>query len=84
MKILLASIILIFSAPSMAGGDKSDDMTDFIEEGTVQIKSLATSLKTKLSEAMQNGGPGNAIEVCNLEAPAITSEITWAELPGDF
>ena len=75
MKILLASILLIFSSASIAGGDDPDDMAVFIEQSKAQIKRLATSLKTKLTEAMQNGGPGKAIEVCNLEAPVITSNI---------
>lgn len=75
MKILLASILLIFSSASIAGGDDPDDMAVFIEQSKAQIKRLATSLKTKLTEAMQNGGPGKAIEVCNLEAPVITSDI---------
>lgn len=75
MKILLASILLIFSSASIAGGDDPDDMAVFIGQSKAQIKRLATSLKTKLTEAMQNGGPGKAIEVCNLEAPVITSDI---------
>ena len=75
MNNLLTSILLIFSAWSFAGGDGSNDMAVFMEEGSAQIKQLATSLKTKLTEAMQNGGPGKAIEVCNLEAPVITSDI---------
>ena len=75
MKILLASILLIFSSASIAGGDDPDDMAVFIGQSKAQIKRLATSLKTKLTEAMQNGGPGKAIKVCNLEAPVITSDI---------
>ena len=75
MKNLLTSILLIFSSSSFAGGDGSNDMAVFMEEGSAQIKQLATSLKTKLTEAMQSGGPGKAIEVCNLEAPVITSDI---------
>ena len=75
MRIILTSIVLIFSSSSFAGGDGSDDMTVFLEESSVQIKHLATSLKTRLREAMQTGGPGKAIEVCNIEAPLITSDV---------
>ena len=61
MKILLASILLIFSSASIAGGDDPDDMAVFIGQSKAQIKRLATSLKTKLTEAKQNCGPGKAI-----------------------
>lgn len=74
MRVFLTSVLLLFSSAAITGGE-SNDMTLFMEESTTQIKLLASTLKTKLSEAMQNGGPGKAIEVCSLEAPLITSEV---------
>ncbi|MEM7303927.1 MAG: DUF3365 domain-containing protein [Pseudomonadota bacterium] len=75
MKFLLLLIILMTSLAAIASDDAPSELENFSEEATEKIKRLATSLKTELSAAMQSGGPSKAIEVCNIEAPVITSEL---------
>ena len=75
MKILWMGILLLIVTTCSAEENRPSDMEIFMEDSTVQIKKLAMSLKTHLVAAMQEGGPGKAIEVCNVEAPIITEEI---------
>lgn len=42
------------------------------------ITSFATALKAELTAAMQQGGPVNAIQICNTSAPAITQKVSVA------
>ena len=75
MKILWTGILLLIVTACSAEENKPSEMEIFMEESNRQISNLAMSLKTHLVAAMQEGGPGKAIEVCNVEAPIITNEI---------
>lgn len=64
---------------SYAGGD--EEIINQINESRALIKEFAGQLKSRLKAAMKDGGPVNAIEVCNITAPDIASnlsnEFTW-------
>ena len=48
-------------------------MSDLKAEGKVIIKKFFTQLKDTLVSANKAGGPTNAIEACNTEAPGIAN-----------
>lgn len=50
-----------------------DDMNALKAEGKTIIKGFFEQLKGTLGKAMKEGGPVNAIEACNLEAPKIAA-----------
>ena len=50
----------------------ADDVTQLSLEGRKIVKSFFEELKGELGKAMKAGGPVNAIEVCQVKAPAIS------------
>lgn len=48
----------------------------FEKEAQAAIKEFASSLKTALLSAMQDGGPVEAVAVCNLIAPTLAAEMS--------
>jgi hypothetical protein len=68
MSTLLAACI---TAPTMAA-----DNQEMVMEARKVIKQFATQLKGELKKAKKEGGPVNAISVCNDKAPKITDEVS--------
>lgn len=54
----------------------ADEQQAFQQQSKAAIKEFATSLKSALVSAMKSGGPTEAIQVCNLMAPAIASSLS--------
>ena len=75
MKILCISVFLLMATSCFADENTPSGMDIFLEESSAQIASLSKSLKSRLSAAMKEGGPGKAIKICNVEAPIITDKI---------
>ena len=74
MKKIMAIMFLSslpFSA-SLAG----DGVKDRAEQSQAVVKQFMGQLVTKLKGAMNEGGPVNAIQVCNTAAPAIAKQIS--------
>lgn len=73
------TLLLAFSSLSWAS---SGDIDSRIAASNAAIQSFASSLQTELMTAMQQGGPTEAINVCQQRAPAIAAEIAaetgWA------
>ena len=76
----LLGVLLVLTgfgaAPAIAAD--APDLEAFVQESRAKVKAFAGSLQGALKAAIEAGGPGNAIEVCNLEAPAIAREISAA------
>ncbi len=53
----------------------ADNQSNVMEARKV-IKQFATELKAELKKAMKEGGPVNAISVCNDKAPSITDSVS--------
>jgi hypothetical protein len=72
------SIIALALTAAMAStaAYAADDTEKRIAESRATIKAFGMKLKGELQAAMQAGGPGNAIKVCNQVAPVIASDIS--------
>lgn len=77
MKKLLL-FLFILQTPIAAG---ANDQQKLIEQSQATIKDFATRLKTELQKGLQQGGPVEAIQICNLVAAelgqTISSEYGW-------
>ncbi|MGD9020419.1 MAG: DUF3365 domain-containing protein [Lysobacterales bacterium] len=62
-----------FACHAEAPAGTSDDAD--INAARAAIEALAATLKAELTGAMQSGGPGKAIEVCNTQAMPLTRKI---------
>ena len=60
---------LSLTAPSGYAADYSDE----VEASRETVKEFMQTLKKELQTSMQEGGPVNAVSVCNLTAPAIAN-----------
>ena len=69
---LLLLLVLITNA--YAGGD--EEMQTRVNESRAVIKEFAGQLVGRLQQALQEGGPENAIQVCNIAAPGIASNLS--------
>ncbi len=70
-KILITSILAAaITLPAMA------DNQENVMEARKIIKQFSTQLKTELKKGMKEGGPVNAISVCNDKAPEITDAVS--------
>lgn len=70
-RMLIAAILAACtSLPAMA------DTQENVMEARKIIKQFATELKGELKKAMKEGGPVNAISVCNDKAPSITDSVS--------
>ena len=67
--------LMTFFAFSMAviSSVHADDYTAEIDASRATTKEFMQTLKQELQSGMQEGGPINAISVCNLSAPAIAN-----------
>ncbi|MCH9808009.1 MAG: DUF3365 domain-containing protein [Alphaproteobacteria bacterium] len=68
----LAALGVAIGGPVLAE-DAKPDMPALKKEAMGAIKGLVGNLKKELKAAMKNGGPVNAIEVCNTVAPSIAA-----------
>lgn len=54
----------------------TQDMELEVQQARAAIGAFATALKSELTSAMQNGGPLNAIDICNTRAIAIRQQVS--------
>ena len=64
--------LLAGTAPAQSGEYEIQALT---AEGKTHMMALGSQLKEALQAAMTTGGPMKAIEVCHLQAPAITASV---------
>ncbi|MEC9314280.1 MAG: DUF3365 domain-containing protein [Pseudomonadota bacterium] len=60
----------------MAARAEDSSQQAFDRDAQAAIKELATSLKSSLMAAMNDGGLAEAVSVCNLIAPSLAAEIS--------
>ena len=72
-KLILLLILSCLSVSTMAENTTIDPR---VLESRKIIKEFAGELKKELVSAMEEGGPVNAINVCNIEAPAIATSLS--------
>ncbi|WP_456373728.1 Tll0287-like domain-containing protein [Thiolapillus sp.] len=71
-RLIVSSILAAgIALPAMAA-----DNQEMVMEARKVIKEFATQLKGELKKAMKDGGPVNAISVCNDKAPKITDQVS--------
>jgi hypothetical protein len=73
-KTIVALFLITTAFNSFAGGD--EDMQKEVNESRAAIKEFAGQLKVRLQNAIKEGGPENAIQVCNIAAPEIASTLS--------
>ena len=57
---------------------RADEYTQQVSESRARTQEFMQTLKAELQQGMQDGGPVNAIGVCNLKAPGIAASISAA------
>ncbi len=70
LAIVLAGSVSLLALPATAG-----DLDERTAASRAAAKELTGKLLGELQPAMQAGGPVNAIQVCNKQAPAIAAEL---------
>jgi hypothetical protein len=75
MKYIAAIIALCFVSIQNSHA-QTTQQEQFEQEAQAAIKEFADSLKTALMSAMQEGGPIEAVAVCNLIAPTLANEMS--------
>lgn len=70
---LMISLLCVCASSSAA---QLSEQQQFEKEAQVAIKEFSSSLKTALLSAMQDGGPIEAVAVCNLIAPTLAAEMS--------
>lgn len=75
MRSLALILALVMTGAVSAEEEKAAQQT-FEKDAQAAIKELATSLKSSLLAAMGDGGPAEAVSVCNLIAPSLAAEIS--------
>ena len=66
-------IVIAFSLGAIIPSIHATDYTAEITASRETVKEFMQTLKQELQTGMQDGGPVNAISVCNLTAPAIAN-----------
>lgn len=69
-RILTSAILCISSFAVMADNEM------MIKQSRQAVKAMATELKAELMAAMKEGGPHEAIKVCNTRAPQISKDVS--------
>ena len=72
----LALIMALLLTGMMGARAEDSSQQAFDRDAQAAIKELATSLKSSLMAAMNDGGPAEAVSVCNLIAPSLAAEIS--------
>lgn len=67
----IVSCSLLFFTLNLQAGEPA-----FEEKARTAISDYATALKSALIEAMQTGGPSEAVAVCHTEAPEIATRLS--------
>lgn len=75
LRSLALVLALLFTSMMGARAEESSQQA-FDRDAQAAIKELATSLKSSLMAAMNDGGPAEAVSVCNLIAPSLAAEIS--------
>ncbi|MDH3311078.1 MAG: DUF3365 domain-containing protein [Gammaproteobacteria bacterium] len=70
--------IVLWTTVLLAAPVLADDTDARIEASRNAAMKLQSTLLAELQSAMKEGGPPNAIKVCNTRAPAIAKEISGA------
>lgn len=66
-------ILIVASLGPLA---QSADLDANVAESRAAVSAFGPQLKTALQSAMQSGGPVNAIQVCNVQAPEIADSVS--------
>lgn len=74
--LVLLLLALAIPQPITATAAEEPAREAFVQESRAMVKAFATSLTGELQAAIQEGGPGNAIAVCNTRAPEIARELS--------
>ncbi len=69
-------VTLVLFFPVLCAVACSQDVDQQLNASENAVHEFANSLKSKLKNSLQSGGPVEAIGVCNIEAPKIASEIS--------
>lgn len=72
----LALIMALLLTGMMGARAEDSSQQAFDRDAKAAIMELATSLKSSLMAAMNDGGPAEAVSVCNLIAPSLAAEIS--------
>jgi hypothetical protein len=75
MRLKTITSILLLLATTSVNADLTSQQ-QFEKEAQAAIKEFAGSLKKALLSAMQDGGPVEAVAVCNLVAPTLATEMS--------
>jgi Protein of unknown function (DUF3365) len=68
---------LLAAAPALPTGASAEpDAAVLAGQAKASVAAFASALKSELTAAMQAGGPLQAIEVCNSQAPVIAREVS--------
>jgi len=71
MKTLISTAVLMASISVANASEMGADVNALKAEAVTVVKSFGGPLKQALGGAMKAGGPLNAIETCNVQAPAL-------------
>jgi hypothetical protein len=74
--VAVAGFMAVFSYSGQAAETKSEEM--LASDGRALVKEFFGVLKGKLVSGLNEGGPINAIEVCNTKAPEIAHNVSQA------
>ncbi len=69
-------VLSIIGLGLIAGCTVADDLEQRTTESAAVAKEFMMTLKGELQTAMQEGGPVNAIQVCNTRAPSIAADFS--------
>lgn len=72
LMLALAGILTLESAKA----DEDADLEAFVQESRALVKTFAGTLKGELQRAIEEGGPLEAVSVCNVRAPEIARELS--------
>lgn len=73
---LTASVAFVFSVCASARAEDAGSNDALAAQARSIVANFGDKLKGELMGAMKAGGPVKAIEVCNVEAPAIAAEVS--------
>lgn len=69
--------MLLAAAPAVPAAGTAAPATDTLTaQATESVAAFASALKAELTDAMQAGGPLQAIDVCHARAPVIAKEVS--------
>ncbi len=72
----MRAFVLLILAVCTASVQADNDTHTLSEQSRDIIKTFSTRLQDALQQAMANGGPVNAIDICKVKAPAIAAELS--------